>query len=80
MNAEVSALFLYKLAAAYPEQDILLLWDRAPWHQGTEIDAVLEAHPQLEILYLPTAAPDLNPQDHVWKSARIAVSHRTKRN
>ena len=75
MKAEVSALFLYKLATAFPAQDILLLWDRAPWHRGAEIDAALEAHPNLEILYLPTAAPDLNPQEHVWKSARVAVSH-----
>lgn len=75
MNAETSALFLHKLATAFPEQDILLLWDRAPWHRGPEIDAALETHPNLEILYLPTAAPDLNPQEHVWKSARVAVSH-----
>jgi transposase len=75
MTAEVSALFLHKLATAFPKQHILLLWDRAPWHRGKEIDAVLKAHPQLKILYLPTAAPDLNPQEQVWKSARGAVSH-----
>ena len=75
MNAEVSALFLHKLATAFPEQNILLLWDRALWHRGVEVDADLEAHPHLEILYLPTAAPDLNPQEHGRKSARVAVSH-----
>jgi transposase len=35
----------------------------------------LAAHPRLEILPLPVAAPDLNPQEHVWKATRQAVSH-----
>jgi transposase len=75
MNAETSALFLHKLLLAYPDDPILLLWDRAPWHRGPEIKAILAAHPRLEIMYLPAGAPDLNPQEHVWKATREAVSH-----
>ncbi len=75
MNAETSALFLDKLMLAYPDDPILLLWDRAPWHRGPEIKAVLAANPRLEIMYLPAGAPDLNPQEHVWKATREAVSH-----
>jgi transposase len=75
MNSATSVLFLEKLLAAYPDQPILLLWDRAPWHRGPAIHALLTANPRLEILDLPPAAPDLNPQEHVWKAARIAVSH-----
>jgi transposase len=75
MNAETSALFLNKILLACPEQPLLLLWDRAPWHRGPEIDAVLEANPRLEIMCLPAAAPDLNPQEHVWKATRKVVSH-----
>jgi transposase len=26
-------------------------------------------------MWLPTAAPDLNPQEHVWKATRRAISH-----
>jgi hypothetical protein len=26
-------------------------------------------------MYFPVAAPDLNPQEHVWKAVRRAVSH-----
>ena len=55
--------------------NILLSWDRAPWHSGAPIPAVLEANPRLEILSFPTASPELNPQEHVWKEARRAVSH-----
>jgi len=75
MNAEVFALFLLKLLAAYPDQPILLLWDRAPWHRGKPIRQVLADHPRLQVLVFPTAAPDLNPQEHVWKEARSKVSH-----
>ncbi len=75
MNAEATARHLAQILAAYPDVPILLLWDRAPWHRGTAIREVLTAHPRLEILYLPVAAPDLNPQEHVWKATRQAVSH-----
>ncbi len=75
MTAEVTALYLLKLLRTYPDQPMLLLWDRAPWHRGHPIKAVLDAHPRLEIIFFPTAAPDLNPQEHVWKNAREHVSH-----
>lgn len=75
LNGEATAAHLEAILAAYPRQPILLLWDRAPWHRGTEIRAVLEAHPRLEIVAFPTAAPDLNPQEQVWKATRRAVSH-----
>jgi transposase len=75
MNAEATAQHLEHLLAAHADVPLLLLWDRAPWHSGAAISAVLAAHPRLEILRLPVAAPDLNPQEHVWKAARAAVSH-----
>lgn len=75
MKAETSALFLEKILLAYPDEPILLLWDRAPWHGGPQIKAILEANSRLEIIYFPPGAPDLNPQEHVWKATRRAVSH-----
>ncbi len=75
LNAEVSAKHLEQLLAAYPDGPILLLWDRAPWHRGEKIREVLAANPRLEVWQFPVAAPDLNPQEHVWKATREAVSH-----
>ena len=75
MTAQVSALFLQQLLASYPQGAILLLWDRAPWHQGAAIRAVLAANPRLSILWFPPGCPELNPQEHVWKATREAVSH-----
>jgi transposase len=75
MNSEVSALFLQKLLATYADQPILLLWDRAKWHQGQAVKHLLQAYPNLELLFFPPASPALNPQEHVWKATRETVSH-----
>jgi transposase len=75
MNAESTALYLQKLLLAYPDQPILLLWDRAPWHRGPAIRELLQANPRLEIMMFPPGAPDLNPQEQVWKATRTVVSH-----
>jgi transposase len=75
MNAKASAVHLQTLLDAHPDVNILLLWDRAPYHRGPAIRAVLEANPRLTIVELPTAAPDLNPQEHVWRDARRKVCH-----
>jgi len=79
MNAAASALFLSVLLQTYPDVPLLLLWDRAPWHRGPEIRRLLEANPRLEIVWFPPGCPELNPQEHVWKAAREAVSHNHNR-
>ena len=75
MNAAETASYLRQVLAAHPDRPILLLWDRAPWHRGAAIREVLEANPRLEVMPLPVAAPELNPQEHVWKATREEVSH-----
>jgi transposase len=75
MTGEVTANFLRDLLVCYPTQAILLLWDRASWHKGAAVHAVLDAHPRLETVFFPPACPQLNPQEHVWSQARAAVSH-----
>jgi transposase len=75
MNAQTTAEHLEQLLAAHPDVPLLLLWDRAPWHRGEAIREVLVANPRLEIVPFPVAAPDVNPQEHVWKATREAVSH-----
>jgi putative transposase len=75
MNAQATAIYLEQILQAIPNQPILLLWDRAPWHRGAPIRKVLEANPRLEIMSFPVAAPELNPQEHVWKATRRATGH-----
>ncbi|HBY96529.1 MAG TPA: IS630 family transposase [Chloroflexi bacterium] len=75
MNAAASARHLPQRLEADPTGQILLLWDQAPWHQGAAIRDILAANPRLELMRLPPAAPALNPQEHVCKAVRSAVSH-----
>jgi transposase len=75
MNAQTTAQHLNQILQAFPQRQILLFWDRAPWHFGPPIRDILSANPRLEIMYFPVAAPDLNPQEQVWKATRRAVSH-----
>lgn len=75
MISEASALFLSQVLLAYPEKPILLLWDRATWHRGAAVNTLLAANPRLQVLWFPPGCPELNPQEHVWKAAREAVSH-----
>jgi transposase len=74
-NAQVSAQHLHQVLDAFPGRPILFFWDRAPWHRGQPIRQVLAANPRLEIIEYPVAAPELNPQEQVWKQTRRAVSH-----
>ena len=74
-NSLTSAAHLNLLLTAYPVAKILLFWDRAPWHGGEAVQAVLAANPRLEIVKFPVAAPELNPQEQVWKLTRRVVSH-----
>lgn len=74
MNGENTVHFLQHILTCIPNVPILLLWDRATWHKGVARRFV-EAHERLEMIYFPTACPDLNPQEHVWKQARDAVGH-----
>lgn len=49
--------------------------DRAPWHKARLVQDCIAAQLRLDVVYFPPACPDLNPQAHVWKLARQAVSH-----
>ena len=74
MDGDATVHFLEHVLGCLPDRQILLLWDRAPWHKGLA-KRFVEAHEHLDMLYFPPACPDLNPQEHVWKQAREAVGH-----
>jgi transposase len=77
MTRLTTVTFIQYLLARYPHRRILLLLDRATWHFGPPIDALLAQQPRLELFYLPTACPELNPQEHVWAAVRRAVTRDT---
>ena len=73
-TSAITASFLMILLMLYP-QPILLLLDRAPWHFGDAMRALLASTHRLHLLFFPPACPDLNPQEHIWEQARDAISH-----
>jgi transposase len=67
MISEVSAQLLQAILDSEPDVPIVVFWDRAPWHRGEKVKKLLESNPRLQLICFPTASPDLNPQEHVWK-------------
>lgn len=74
-NMYITAEILKKIRKIYPQKKILLLWDQAGWHKGREAQKVIKKDKNIETLYFPAAAPEENPQEHVWKSGRSAITH-----
>ena len=74
-TSETTATFLCDLLLCYPNQPLLLLWDRAAWHKGAAVKRLLDDTLRLETVFFPPACPQLNPQEHVWSQARTAISH-----
>ncbi len=63
---------------AHPGKKICLVWDNAPFHKSKEIrdelkkDKLLE---QVHLIAMPPYAPDNNPIEHVWNTAKQHVAN-----
>jgi transposase len=77
-NSAITCEILEGLCQIYNGKDILLVWDNAPWHRSKEVRKWLsETKHKIRLLAFPPYAPDLNPQEHVWKAGRSNVTHNT---
>lgn len=77
-NQEEVFKVLNKLKAQYPNQNICLAWDNASWHRSKLIRKALKRGKSLANFHLinfPPYAPDVNPQEHVWKYAKDRIAH-----
>ena len=66
---------LQEIRTIYPDQNIMLFWDGAGWHRGLKVQDFIKHDGKIEIVYFPPYSPEENPQEHVWKAARSAVTH-----
>lgn len=66
---------LSKLREIYPHQHLVIFWDNAGWHKGSQVQEWITQDANTEIISFPPYSPDLNPQEHVWKAGRTAVTH-----
>ncbi len=56
---------LEELRWQYGEYRMVL--DQAPWHRSWRVKQYLQAHPEIELIWLPAYTPELNPVEFVWK-------------
>lgn len=74
-NMYITVGVLKKLRKIYPNEKLLIIWDRAGWHKGSETQKFIKADKLIKTIYFPRAAPEENPQEHVWKNGRDKTSH-----
>lgn len=74
-NMYTTAEILPKLRTLYTNKKLLIVWDKAGWHKGIEAQKVIQADGNIDTLYFPSATPEENPQEHVWKQGRSHVTH-----
>ena len=59
--------FLDRLATLYPRGPLYLVLDGAPTHTAKVVRTWLTAHPQVQVLWLPTdAGHEDNPAERIW--------------
>ncbi|MCG2711972.1 MAG: transposase, partial [Candidatus Omnitrophica bacterium] len=74
-NMYITYEVLGELRKIYPREDILLIWDQAPWHKGSKAQEFIKEDGKIKTIYFPRSAPEENPQEHVWKQGRSKVTH-----
>lgn len=66
--------FLSKVRAAYPRERLALIWANRPVHRHPDVLA-RAAEVEIELLWLPTYAPWLNPIEKLWRWLRQDALH-----
>lgn len=74
-NMYVTRDILKKIRKLYTNKKILILWDGAGWHRGSAVTKFIEDDGNMKTYYFPPYAPEINPQEHVWKNGREAITH-----
>lgn len=74
-NMHITAEILKKVRSIYQNKKILLLWDGPGWHKGSAVQEFIKQDGNLQVIHFPKYSPEENPQEHVWKKGRSAVTH-----
>lgn len=72
-NSEVFLNFLERLMSATPRK-LYVVTDHHPAHQSKIVEAFLITHQaKMELIFLPTYAPETNPDEWIWQAAKHEV-------
>jgi transposase len=66
--------FLCQIHQAYKQAEkISVIWDNWPVHAHQEVFATLKLVPRIELVWLPTYSPWLNPIEKLWRKFRQEI-------
>ena len=67
--------FLLLVAKAYHDRKVVMVLDNVPYHHARRLKPVLERYKhRIELIYLPSYSPDLNPIERVWWYMRKKIT------
>lgn len=72
IDSRHSLAFLEELGARYPDYHLLIVWDRAPFHQPKFLHAI----PEITLISLPSYSPELNPVERFFGEMRKVTANR----
>ncbi len=68
VNADKHIEFLKQIMKNHPNRKIIVVEDRSPVHRAKKVNNFVEENKnKIAIYYIPPYAPELNPDEHVWK-------------
>lgn len=68
VNAEKHIEFLKQIMKQHPYRKIIVVEDRSPVHRAKKVNTFVENNnKKLAIYRIPSYAPELNPDEHVWE-------------
>lgn len=71
VNCACMQVFLDEVASRHLDENILMVVDGAGWHRSQAISLP----DNLQLLFLPPYAPELNPVEHLWDDLREKSFH-----
>ena len=63
-----------ELLKARTTGNVLLIWDRAPWHTSGQVEAFLQKTSRFETHLLPPRSPQANPVEDLWRELKEQVA------
>jgi len=66
--------FLEHLLSVYPTGHIVIILDNGSIHKAQEVLEWLVTQPRIQLVWLPTYSPHLNPVERIWKVMKKTVA------
>ena len=73
-SAEFIAFLEYVCLQVYPDDPLVLVMDNVAYHRSAPVQAMISLlQPRVQVFWLPTYSPDLNPIERLWLHLKSTV-------